>query len=224
MAQTPAPPADPERTRYLEPVVRPIVKATDLGSVQVLKQGNQYLLTDPFGDVHPDTRGLGLYDGDTRRLSCAIVRVNGTRPVLLQASAGGNWRGTIQMTNPRIEREPAREGQPGGGARVAEARASRGPGCSPATVHGGAAADRQPRRGARGGRGRGRARGRRRRHLRGPRLGAPGARPPAADRDPRGPAHVPLRRPGRDAARRRTSRSRRHRRRPARSSRRWRAR
>ena len=105
MAQTPAPPADPEHTRFVEPVVRPVVKATDLGSVVVLKQANQYLLTDPFGDIRPDTRGLGLYDGDTRRLSCSILRVNGTRPVLLQASAGGNWRGTIQMTNPRIERD-----------------------------------------------------------------------------------------------------------------------
>ncbi len=104
MAQSPAPPFDPEHTEFFEPVVRPIVKATDLGSVQVLKQGNFYLLTDPFGDVHPDSRGLGLYEGDTRRLSCEIVRVNGLRPVLLQASAGGNWRGTIQMTNPRIER------------------------------------------------------------------------------------------------------------------------
>jgi glycogen debranching enzyme len=104
MAQIPAPPHDPEQIRFVEPVVRPIVKATDLGSVQVLKQGNLYLLTDPFGDVHPDSRGLGLYDGDTRRLSCEILRINGLRPVLLQASAGGNWRGTIQMTNPRIER------------------------------------------------------------------------------------------------------------------------
>ena len=129
MAQTQAPPADPERTRYVEPVVRPIVKATDLGSVQVLKQGNQYLLTDPFGDVHPDSRGLGLYDGDTRRLSCAIVRVNGTRPVLLQASAGGNWRGTIQMTNPRIERDQREKVNPDEALRVAEARGSRGPGC-----------------------------------------------------------------------------------------------
>lgn len=104
MAQTPVPPFDPEQTRLIEPVVRPIVKATDLGSVQVLKQGNLYLLTDPFGDVHPDSRGLGLYEGDTRRLSCLILRVNGLRPVLLQASAGGNWHGAIQMTNPRIER------------------------------------------------------------------------------------------------------------------------
>ncbi len=104
MAQVPAPPPSPEATRYVEPVVRPIVKATDLGSVQVLKQGNLYLLTDPFGDIHPDTRGLGLYEGDTRRLSCSILRVDGERPVLLQASAGGNYRGTIQLTNPSIER------------------------------------------------------------------------------------------------------------------------
>jgi glycogen debranching enzyme len=104
MAQNPAPPFDPEHTEFFAPVVRPIVKATDLGSVQVLKQGNLYLLTDPFGDVHPDSRGLGLYEGDTRRLSCEILRVNGLRPVLLQGSAGGSWRGTIQMTNPRLER------------------------------------------------------------------------------------------------------------------------
>jgi glycogen debranching enzyme len=104
MAQPPALPSSPEATRFIEPVVRPIVKATDLGSVQVLKQGNLYLLTDGFGDVHPDTRGLGLYEGDTRRLSCSILRVNGTRPVLLQASGGGNYRGAIQLTNPRIER------------------------------------------------------------------------------------------------------------------------
>jgi glycogen debranching enzyme len=104
MARNPAPAPDPERVWFVDPVVRPIVKATDLGSVQVLKQGNLYLLTDPFGDIHPDSRGLGLYQGDTRRLSCEILRVNGVRPVLLQASAGGNWRGTIQMTNPRLER------------------------------------------------------------------------------------------------------------------------
>ncbi len=95
----------PDQVTWIEPTLRPIVKATDLGSVQVLKEGNLYLLTDPFGDVHPDTRGLGLYDGDTRRLSCVALRINGERPVLLQASAGGNWRGTIQMTNPRIERD-----------------------------------------------------------------------------------------------------------------------
>jgi N-terminal domain of (some) glycogen debranching enzymes len=102
MARKPAP--EPEPIRYVDPVVRPIVQATDLGSVQVLKQGDLDLLTDPFGDIDPDSRGLGLYLGDTRRPSCEILRVNGLRPVLLQASAGGNWRGTIQMTNPRLDR------------------------------------------------------------------------------------------------------------------------
>ena len=48
----------------------PIEKATDLGSVQVLKHGNLYLLTDQFGDIHPDSRGLGLY---RRRHAAAVV-------------------------------------------------------------------------------------------------------------------------------------------------------
>ena len=45
--------------RFIEPRVRPIARATDLGSVQVLKHGNVFLLTDQFGDIHPDSRGLG---------------------------------------------------------------------------------------------------------------------------------------------------------------------
>ena len=109
MAQSPA---EATTTRFIDPVVRPIVKATDLGSVQVLKQGNVYLLTDPFGDVHADSRGLGLYDGDTRRLSSSILRINGERPVLLQASAGGNYHGAIQLTNPRLERNVADKVRP----------------------------------------------------------------------------------------------------------------
>ncbi len=109
MAQSPA---RSEATRFIDPVVRPVVKATDLGSVQVLKQGNVYLLTDSFGDVHADSRGLGLYDGDTRRLSCSILRINGERPVLLQASAGGNYQGAIQLTNPRLERNVADKMRP----------------------------------------------------------------------------------------------------------------
>ena len=111
-AVVPGAAAPPDATRFVEPVVRPVVKATDLGSVQVLKQGNLYLLTDAFGDVHPDSRGLGLYDGDTRRLSCSILRVNGERPVLLQGSAGGNYHGAIQLTNPRLERNLADKMRP----------------------------------------------------------------------------------------------------------------
>ena len=55
--------------RFLPARAAPIVKATDLGSVQVLKHGNRLLLTDSFGDIHPDSRGLGMYHGDTRVLA-----------------------------------------------------------------------------------------------------------------------------------------------------------
>ena len=103
----------PRRTRasdggvaFVEPRVVPIAKATDLGSVQVLKHGNLYLLTDPFGDIRPDSRGLGLYLSDTRLLSCCSLRIGGTRPVLLQGSMGANYRGSIQLTNPSADRNP----------------------------------------------------------------------------------------------------------------------
>jgi glycogen debranching enzyme len=97
---------DVATVRFLPARDVPIVKATDLGSVQVLKHGNRFLLTDSFGDIHPDSRGLGLYHGDTRTLSCSVLRVGGGRPVLLQTSVGGNYRGGIQMTNPAADRNP----------------------------------------------------------------------------------------------------------------------
>jgi glycogen debranching enzyme len=93
--------------RYIEPGPVAIQKATDLGNVQVLKHENVYLLTDQFGDIHPDSRGLGLYLSDTRLLSCSVVRIAGVRPVLLQGSMGGNFRGTIHLTNPSIDRNIA---------------------------------------------------------------------------------------------------------------------
>ena len=92
--------------RWFEPRPGPIEKATDLGNVQVLKHENLYLLTDQFGDIHADSRGLGLYLGDTRILSMLALRLGGMRPVLLQGSMGGNYRGTIHLTNPSIDRNP----------------------------------------------------------------------------------------------------------------------
>ena len=74
--------------QFFEPRVVPIVKATDLGSVQVLKHGNLFLLTDQFGDIHSDSRGLGLYRDDTRLLSCSVLRIGEARPVVLQGSTG----------------------------------------------------------------------------------------------------------------------------------------
>ncbi|MBF6604302.1 MAG: amylo-alpha-1,6-glucosidase [Chloroflexi bacterium] len=68
--------------------------------MKVLKHGDLFLLSDGLGDVHVDSRGLGLYEGDTRILSCLLLRLNGERPVLLRGDTGANHRGVIQMTNP----------------------------------------------------------------------------------------------------------------------------
>ncbi len=99
--------ADRAATVQLPPPHPAIVPATDLGGVGVLKHGNLFLLSDPFGDVHPDSRGLGLYDLDTRVLSCAILRINGVRPTLLRAQSAANHISTIQLTNPENRRDPA---------------------------------------------------------------------------------------------------------------------
>ena len=92
--------------RAFPPRPRPIVKATDLGSAQVLKHLDMFLVSDAFGDIHPDSRGMGLYDGDTRILSCSVLRIAGERPVVLHSDPGGSWRGVVQATNPEFRKDP----------------------------------------------------------------------------------------------------------------------
>jgi glycogen debranching enzyme len=96
----------------LPPSAPTITPATDLGGVAVLKHGNLYLLTDAFGDIHPDTRGLGLYDLDTRVLSCAVLRINGQRPTLLAGHVGANHAASIQLTAPERWRDPVPKQRP----------------------------------------------------------------------------------------------------------------
>ncbi len=99
-------PAPVASGRRIEPPERHIVHATDLGGVEILKHGDLYLLTDPFGDIHLDSRGLGLYLGDTRILSSLLLRVNDSRPTLLRGDSRDGFRGTIQLTNPALRRHP----------------------------------------------------------------------------------------------------------------------
>ena len=94
-------------TRQVPPRPRPIVQVIDLGGVQVVKHGNVFLLSDPTGDVEPDGRGLGLYDGDTRILSMARLRIGGQRPVVLASDPGGAWEGIVRATNPELRVHPA---------------------------------------------------------------------------------------------------------------------
>lgn len=84
-----------------------IIPATDLGSVEVAKEGNLYLLTDPRGDIRLDGRGLGLYELDTRILSTSVLRLNGVSLTLLRGPYRDDGADTIQLTNPELRRNPA---------------------------------------------------------------------------------------------------------------------
>ena len=99
-------PVDPTVDRVGEPIQR----ATDLTGTLVLKHDRCFLLSDAFGDVRRDQRGLGLYLGDTRVLSRYELRLDGQRPVVLRTSGSASWRGTIQMTNPDLARNPMDKG------------------------------------------------------------------------------------------------------------------
>jgi glycogen debranching enzyme len=94
------------RPRTIEPSPAAIVPATDLGSVEVAKHGNLYLLTDPRGDVRIDGRGLGLYELDTRVLSTSMLRLNGATLTLLRGPYLRDGVDTIQLTNPELRRDP----------------------------------------------------------------------------------------------------------------------
>ncbi len=104
MAPRVEPESSPARTFPARP--RAIVKATDLGSAQVLKHLDLFLVSDEFGDIHPDARGMGLYEGDTRILSCSVLRIAGERPVMLSSDPGGSWRGVVHATNPEFRKDP----------------------------------------------------------------------------------------------------------------------
>jgi len=93
-------------TRTIAAPVATIVAATDLGSVEVAKHGNLYLLTDPRGDVRIDGRGLGLYELDTRILSTSMLRLYGAALTLLRGPYLRDGVDTIQLTNPELRRNP----------------------------------------------------------------------------------------------------------------------
>lgn len=92
--------------RFITLTVPPVVPASDLGHVATLKHGSTFLVSDAFGDVQPDSRGLGLYHEDTRLISRLQLRLDGARPLLLQAAAESNHRGTIHLTRSDLAAAP----------------------------------------------------------------------------------------------------------------------
>jgi glycogen debranching enzyme len=86
-----------------------VVRATDLTGVHVLKHQDLFMLSNAHGDVRPDGRGLGLYNGDTRVLSTYDLQLNGQRPVVLRAGPAAHYRSSIQLTNPDMVSSSLRE-------------------------------------------------------------------------------------------------------------------
>jgi glycogen debranching enzyme len=87
-----------------------VTRATDLTGTLVLKHDRLFLLSDAFGDLKTDERGLGLYTGDTRVLSRLELRIDGHRPLVLRTGTGAGYACTIQMTNPDLARNPLEKG------------------------------------------------------------------------------------------------------------------
>jgi glycogen debranching enzyme len=87
-----------------------VTRATDLTGTLVLKHDRMFLVTDAFGDIRTDQRGLGLYTGDTRVLSRLELRIDGQRPLVLRTGTGAGYHSTIQMTNPDLARNPLEKG------------------------------------------------------------------------------------------------------------------
>ncbi len=67
------------------------------------------MLSDARGDVRPDGRGLGLFDGDTRMLSTYDLQLNGLRPVILRAGPAAGYHSSIRLTNPDMVSSSMRE-------------------------------------------------------------------------------------------------------------------
>jgi glycogen debranching enzyme len=80
----------------------PIVRATDLAGVHILKHENTFMLSSAHGDIRPDDRGLGMYHSDTRVLSRYDLLVNSIHPAVLRAGPAASFRSTIQLTNPDV--------------------------------------------------------------------------------------------------------------------------
>ena len=125
---------------------RPADRAGDRPRLRPGPQARQPLPADRPVRRHPPrlARASGLYRTDTRLLSCSVLRVGGERPVLLQGSMGGNYRGAIQLTNPSRRPQPGHEGPPARRPRRADDRDLARPADRRRGARG-AAPDRQPR-------------------------------------------------------------------------------
>jgi glycogen debranching enzyme len=63
--------------------------------------GRSFMLSDRLGDIEPGTR-QGLFEGDTRFLSCLRLTLNGLRPVEVGGGPSSAGRARFYATNPEL--------------------------------------------------------------------------------------------------------------------------
>jgi glycogen debranching enzyme len=68
--------------------------------------GRSFMLSDRLGDIEPGTR-QGLFEGDTRFLSCLRLTLNGLRPVEVGGGPSSAGRARFHATNPELPGVPA---------------------------------------------------------------------------------------------------------------------
>src|SRR4051812_27822982 len=75
---------------------------------RVIKENNTFLLTEMTGDIpvtQEPMQGFGLYQGDTRFISCMELRMNKEKLIVLSSEADQNYMSTILLTNPHMEQD-----------------------------------------------------------------------------------------------------------------------
>jgi glycogen debranching enzyme len=96
--QKPAPGALPRRWEHIPDVFG---RVEDISASLVLREGNQFLLTDEDGNISSPTQGLGLYYRDTRHLSVHNLLIDGLPPVRLFSMADTGYTQQQVMGNRR---------------------------------------------------------------------------------------------------------------------------
>lgn len=75
----------------------------DISDTLIIREQNQFLLTDPAGNVAPGGRGgLGLYYRDTRHLSSYELKLDGAYPIVLLSTANSGYTQEQVLGNHRM--------------------------------------------------------------------------------------------------------------------------
>jgi glycogen debranching enzyme len=97
----------PKDSEWANPFAIAVTDKTSSYRPRVLKQGDTFLVVDPFGDMQArEPCAEGLFHEDTRYLSHLSLSVNGHQPLLLSSNiTSDNLSLAIDLTNPDVSEQ-----------------------------------------------------------------------------------------------------------------------